>query len=170
MADYRAFFQSDYLTAAEFGKRTPTFTIGAIKKMDLPNPDTGEMRSKGVIYFREIKRGLVLNRSNGQLIAAMFGNETDNWIGKGVTLHAEEVQVGTKKDLGIRVIGSPDLKAPVDAVIVLPRKKPKKVRLVPTGKGAAQAQAQDWQPPPIDADEAARIKAAERVQGEDDDQ
>jgi hypothetical protein len=137
--DYRTMFESDYLTATEFKGRTPTFTITGVALKKLPNPETGEERTKGVIAFREVPKGWVMNRTNAQCLAAMFGGDTEAWVGKRVTLHAVEVQVGPKKDMGIRVVGSPDIEKPVVATIVLPRKKPRPMTLAPTGKGVAPA-------------------------------
>jgi hypothetical protein len=150
LMDYRAMFQGDYLTAPEFNGRTPTFTIVGVKIVRLPNPETGDEKAKGTIQFKEIERGLVLNRTNGQAIAAMFGNETNNWMGKRITLHAVEVMVGKKKDIGIRVLGSPDITQPVTFDVVLPRKKPKATTMVPTGNraGAAQQLPPSEAPPP----------------------
>jgi hypothetical protein len=132
--DYRAMFKGEYLTAPEFGGRTPTFTITQVKMVRLLAGDDGSEKDKGVLLFKETERGVVLNKTNAQSIAAMFGNETDGWIGKRVTFHATEVQVGPKKDLGIRVLGSPDITKPITATITLPRKKPKPVVLQVTGE------------------------------------
>lgn len=133
---YRRLFIGDYLQATEFDGRVPTFTIARIEIRDLPSlKKEGEEQSKGVIYFQETKRGWVPARTCGECLAAMFGERTEGWIGKRVTLHAEQVQVGKKMDMGIRVVGSPDIKAPVTFELCLPRKKPKKMRLVPTTPG-----------------------------------
>lgn len=140
---YRQLFIGDYVQATEFEGRTPTWTISRIEIRDLPSlKHEGEEQSKGVIFFSDFPRGWVMNRTNGECLAAMFGPETDAWVGKRVTLRAEEVQVGPKKDMGIRVVGSPDLKAPVTFDLCLPRKKPKKVTLAVTkAPGAAPAPA-----------------------------
>lgn len=145
---YRRLFVGDYLQATEFDGRVPTFTVTRVEIKDLPSlKNEGEEQSKGVIYFREVKRGWVINRTNGEAMNAMFGPETDRWIGKRVTLRAEEVQVGPKKDMGIRVVGSPDIKAAVTFDLCLPWKKPKKVRLVPTVPGQPVV----FDEPPADA-------------------
>jgi hypothetical protein len=132
-----------YLTANEFNGRTPTFTITGARGELMPVMDDGKgkgekkdeakERDKGVVYFTEIDRGLVLNKTNGTCLEAMFGPDVEGWVGKRVTLHAVPVQVGPKRELGIRVVGSPDLKQLVVATIVAPRKKPVDIRLMPTG-------------------------------------
>lgn len=145
---YRRLFIGDYLQATEFDGRTPTFTIDNIVIKNLPSlKNEGEEQSKGVVYFKEMKRGWVLSRTSGEQVAAMFGPQIDAWIGKRVTLRAEAVQVGKKMDMGIRVVGSPDIAKPVDFELCLPRKKPKKMRLIPTKPGQPVV----FEEPPADA-------------------
>lgn len=131
--DYRALFKGDYIAAVEIGDKKPTLTISGVKLCKLQQED-GREKDKGIVTFKEIERGWVLNRTNAQAIAAMFGNETDGWIGKRVSLHAVPVRVGPKTKPGIRVYGSPDISAPVTFMLTLPRKKPIKTTLQPTGK------------------------------------
>ena len=125
-------FKGQYLAAVEFGQRQPTFTVKSIKIVALEGED-GKSKDRGVVYFSETERGLVLCKTNAILIAAMFGPDTDSWVGKRVTLHAQDVQLGRDQVLGVRVKGSPDIKAPVDAVVKLPKKRPVTVRLEVTG-------------------------------------
>jgi len=143
--DYRKMFKGDYIAAVEFEGREPTFTIKAVAIVRLASlgPVEGESakggakeRDRGVISFAETDRGWVLNRTNAECLVAMWGAETDAWIGKRVTLHALPVKVGGKDDLGIRIKGSPDLTAPVHAVVKLPRKRPVTMVLQPTGRPA----------------------------------
>ncbi len=69
----------------------------------------GEKAStKPIVYFREVDKGLVLNKTNATTIAKLHGPETDNWPGKMVALFATEVDFQGKQTLAIRV----RLKAP----------------------------------------------------------
>ncbi len=52
---------------------------------------------------------MVLNRTNAEYIAAMFGAEADDWRGKKITMESQMVQCGRDKVPGIRVGGSPEL-------------------------------------------------------------
>ncbi len=127
----------DYIAAVELGDSTPTVRISATIKKRIASMGDGDApgreRDRLVIYFHGSDRGWILNRTNATCIAAMFGERTGGWIGKRVTLCAELVQVGPKKEQGIRIVGSPDLEAPVMAVVKLPRRRPLQRRLVPTG-------------------------------------
>lgn len=142
---YKNFFAGDYLSAVEMrekmGAEALVVTITSVKKVRLESmgPVDGEGASKkekdrGVCYFKEVDRGWVLNRTNAECLVAMWGEETDKWIGKRVALITTMVRLGGKQELGIRVAGSPDLKEPVVAVIKLPRKKAFEMRLIPPSK------------------------------------
>lgn len=52
-----------------------------------------EQVEKGVVYFRGLSRGLVLNRTNLRRIIAQHGNDTDQWIGKVITLYPSETDM-----------------------------------------------------------------------------
>ena len=89
---------------------------------------------------------LGLNKTNWKSIAKLYGDNTDAWIGKRITLHAQNVRVGPKMEPGIRVKGSPDLQAPLTFDLRLPRKRPIQTTLVPTGKQAAAEPAAEPEP------------------------
>ena len=157
--DYRAFFKGSFINAAELGTKTPTLRIAAIKLVEVPvigkdgDVDENKTKAKGVIYFAEVKeRGWVLNRTNAQLLAAMWGVETDAWLGKRVTLHAVPVRVGNKTEPGIRVKGSPDISKGVSVEVKLPRRRPVMVRLEVTGKGQAAAAPAFEEPPETESE------------------
>lgn len=139
--DVDALTPGEYIKAAEFGStlpQQPTWTIGgaSIEEMASLKPGATEKTvEKGVIHFREMKRGWVMNKTNAQCMTAMFGREVSGWDGKRVTLKAEMVQVGPSKQPGIRVVGSPDIANDITFDIRLPKKKPIKVTLVKTGGG-----------------------------------
>lgn len=135
--DVAALTPGEYIKAADFGvtlPKTPTWTIRTanIEEMASLKPGaTEKMVEKGVIYFQDFKKGWVINKTNAQLMTALFGRDTDAWAGKRVTFHAV-YQPGVKQD-GIQVKGSPDISKPIEAEVKLPRKRPIKVTLVPTG-------------------------------------
>lgn len=130
--DYRALFKGQYLAAAEFGGRVPTFTMKGVKLVALEGED-GKTKDRGVIHFQETDRGLVLCKTNAICIAAMFGPDTDNWAGKRVTLFATDVQLGRERVPGIRVKGSPDIEKAVTVSVKLPKRKAFDMTLEKTG-------------------------------------
>ena len=67
-----------------------------------------EAENKPIVYFTEQEKGLVLNKTNANAIAGMYGPETDGWAGKRIALFATEVDFAGKQTLALRV----RLKAP----------------------------------------------------------
>lgn len=138
--NYKEFFRGDYLIAEELGQRTPTLTIRDVRKVRLASAGTDdeggktEERDRGVVYFAGKERGWVLNRTNAECLAAMWGAETDRWVGRRVTIYAAQVRLGGKTVLGIRVKGSPDLDRPLVVTIQLPRRRPVKMTMDVTGR------------------------------------
>jgi hypothetical protein len=81
--------------------------------------DGAEETLKYCLHFEELERPMVLNSTNGQLIAKILGSEeSDDWVGKKVVLYADpNISFGGKITGGIRVraprINKPAAKAPV---------------------------------------------------------
>lgn len=82
-----------------------------IEKVELKEfeGDKGK-ETKPIIYFNENKQ-MVCNKTNGNLIAELYGDDTDGWIGKEITLVVREVDFQGKSTPAIRVknLNSKDL-------------------------------------------------------------
>lgn len=89
---------SPHLEAADFSGDTPV-TIKGVEFREVGD----EKVTKGVVFFEEFNRGLVLNRTNLKRIIGHHGNETDNWLGKKITLYPSETNFGGKAVECIRV-------------------------------------------------------------------
>lgn len=166
-------FLGEFISAAELvGKPPVTLTINKVtleKVESLKATDDeggGKLKDKVVVYFKESKsgRGWLLNRTNAEALKAMWGRETDNWLGHKVTLFVQQVRVGKKMEPGIRVKGSPELEKALQFELKLPRKKPILTQLVPTpaGKGEAQPPKTDPQPGATLADAMKLLDAGDR--------
>lgn len=88
-------FPSKWLSAAELvdedgdaADMILTIKTCKLESLEVPGQPAVE---KPVLYFEEIEKGFVLNKTNGKSIAALYGNDTDDWEGKPVTLYATEV-------------------------------------------------------------------------------
>jgi hypothetical protein len=126
-------FKGEYISAAEIGERRPTFTIAKVGNVRMDDEKKKKEVDKPVIWFKEIDRGFVYNKTAGHSLAAMFGKDDNTWIGKRVTLYADpEVRFGGEQVGGIRIAGSPDIKEEVKVRIKFPKKKPFEVTLTPT--------------------------------------
>jgi len=90
---------SPHLEAADLAGGDKVVTI-----RDVDFHEVGEEKAtKGVVYFREYKRALVLNRTNLKRIIGLYGNETDEWVGKQITLYPSETDFGGRTVPCIRV-------------------------------------------------------------------
>jgi hypothetical protein len=66
--------------------------------------EVGEEKvTKGVLFFEEFTRGFVLNRTNLKRIIDLHGKETDEWMGKQITLYPSETEFGGRTVDCIRV-------------------------------------------------------------------
>ena len=92
MPDFRSMYDSAYLYAFDLKGRDVTVTIKEVRAVKVMNAEK-KAQKKPVVFFRESRdeRGLVLCKTNGKTIAAMYGNDTDAWIGKRVTLYPTTV-------------------------------------------------------------------------------
>lgn len=95
MTDWRLYFAHDYLCAADLKGRDVPLTISAVKAEDLRvvGGDT-ETARKVVIYFKETEgrgpgepKALVTNKTNCRTISELYGNNTEEWKGRRITLY-----------------------------------------------------------------------------------
>ena len=94
-------FPSKYLKASD-AEGNPTYTIRAVSVESMKNRDDQD-ESKPVIFFNEVEKGMVLNRTNAKTIANMYGDDTDNWIGERVTLTSVDVDAFGQTQKALRV-------------------------------------------------------------------
>ncbi len=81
-----------------------TDLILTIKGVEIETVGQGEdSEEKPVLAFSESDKGLVLNKTNANTIAALYGPETDNWVGKRIAIFSTEVQFGSKMTVALRV-------------------------------------------------------------------
>ena len=86
-------FPSEYLSAVEFKGKEVTLTISEVKREELKMRG-GKAETKPVLSFRETKKRLVCNKTNGDSIGEMYGNNADLWVGKRVTFYPTKTQCG----------------------------------------------------------------------------
>ncbi len=94
--------QSRYLTRADVGKGV-LLTIRQVIQEDVSMESEPE-RLRWVMYFNEAEKGVVLNSTNGQIIAQFLGSdETEAWTGQKVVLFDDPtIAFGGKVVGGIR--------------------------------------------------------------------
>ncbi len=78
-----------------------TYTIREVQMEKLGSGDDAD--TKPVVYFEEVEKGFVLNKTNASTIEKLHGDDTDDWIGKKITLFATEVDFQGRQTMAIRV-------------------------------------------------------------------
>src|SRR4030065_340740 len=96
-------FPRRYATGEDLQGRAITLTIATISREKMhPQANAPEVE-KWVVYFDEAKKGVVLNRTLAYQIAEFLGSEeTDDWIGKRITIFPQPMMVAGKKVAAMR--------------------------------------------------------------------
>ena len=92
-------FPSKYLRAADLDGRQVAVEIASIEMEDVA---TGE-EPKPVLYFVGKSKGVVMNKTNANTIAAAYGDDTDAWMGQPITLFSAHVQFQSRMVEAIRI-------------------------------------------------------------------
>jgi hypothetical protein len=99
-------FPSKYLKASDLNKPI-VVTIDSAPFEVLKNPE-GKEQSKVVLYFRGAKKALPLNITNWDAVAAICGEDTEDWPGGKIELYADKTRMGGKTVDCIRVRAARD--------------------------------------------------------------
>lgn len=94
-------YGGSFLKADDLQGRTVRVVIDACTLEELGGE--GGVQQKWVLSFRGKDKRLVLNKTNALRIAAMHGEDTDEWIGREVRLYSEPVQFQGRLVPAIRV-------------------------------------------------------------------
>ena|SRR3990167_1107376 len=112
-------FPSKYLKASDAEQSDLVLTIKEIK-MEEMNGDNGK-EQKPVVYFQELEKGLVLNKTNKETIQKLHGNIISELVGKKISLFSTEVQSFGEMTLALRVrLKIPQVPAVSDQTKILP--------------------------------------------------
>lgn len=103
MPDVRKFFDKAYIYAYDLEGRDVTVTIERVVGGTLIG--TGGTKSKKpVLYFKGTEKGLALNITNARTIAGLYGGfDSEQWIGKKITLYPTTTSFGSQTVDCIRV-------------------------------------------------------------------
>lgn len=109
--DIRTAFPSKHLKASDFAGDTAV----TIKQVQIEEVGT-KNEARPIVYFNEASKGLCLNKTNMNTIGDLYGYETDNWIGRMITLYPTETQFEGRMKPCIRVrTAAPQLAPPQPA-------------------------------------------------------
>lgn len=92
-------FPSNYLKSSDLQGRSVRVQIDKVQTEELGR----DREMKPILYFQGKSKGMVLNRTNGMVIAAAYGDDTDSWRGAEIELYVAIVEMGGKQMDGLRV-------------------------------------------------------------------
>lgn len=95
-------FPSKYLCHADLGGSDLTLTIASIGKQDLVMKGGGK-KVKPVLSFKDHPKEFVLNVTNAESIAHMYGWKAEAWVGRRVTFFPTKAKFGKEMVDAIRV-------------------------------------------------------------------
>lgn len=84
MANINSLFPGKYLAASELEQGD---VVMMIRELKIETIDGTEQ--KPVLFFQNFDRGMVLNKTNAMRVAALYGEDYDQWSGQPVTLTTE---------------------------------------------------------------------------------
>ncbi len=115
LTDYRSLYDKDFIGAWDLHGGDLTVTIKKVKGGELTSVG-GRKSKKPVVFMAHTEKGFALNATNGKTIAALYGNFTEKWVGKQITLYKSMTR-------------SPDGSGDVECIRVRPA--------IPEGEGLA---------------------------------
>lgn len=102
MPHWKSMMDRDFIFAFDLAGKDVTVTIREVKAGSLTS-NGGRKAKKPVAYFKDKEKGLALNATNCKVIAKLYGNDTDAWSGKAITLYPTTTEMNGETVECIRV-------------------------------------------------------------------
>ena len=83
--NFNDLYPSSYLKASDLQGRAVRVTIESLSIEDL------DTERKPALHFQGKQKALILNKTNGSILASQFSPETDGWVGKPIELYPDKV-------------------------------------------------------------------------------
>jgi len=110
-ADFDRVFGSKYVSKDDIGNERIHTNITDIKLEQVREKD-GTTKSKYVVYFADLEKGLVLNSTNGKALQAVLGKDASRWIGAEVIVFVDFSVIFNNNRGGVRLQVLPPKKPP----------------------------------------------------------
>jgi hypothetical protein len=91
-------FPSKYVKAADLNGRPKQMTMTYAEREKFGNGESGL-----ALHFQDEEKALILNKTNATVIRDAYGDDTENWRGRKITLYSEKVSYAGKVMDGVRV-------------------------------------------------------------------
>lgn len=102
MPHWKSMMDRDFIFAFDLNGKEVAVTISRVEAGTL-NGSGGRKAKKPVVYFEGKEKGLALNSTNCKTIAKLYGNYTEKWIGKQITLYPTTTEMAGETVECIRV-------------------------------------------------------------------
>jgi hypothetical protein len=90
-------FPSEFLRAADLRDAQVVVQISHVEMRDIGDDH------KPVVFFKGKQKGLVLNKTNANTIAALYGDDTDTWVDQWITIFPTQVDFQGRQVAACRV-------------------------------------------------------------------
>jgi len=96
-------FPRKYATGADLNGNTVNVTIESMAVEKL-SPHAGQPpMDRFVLYFKETQKGVILSRTLAEQVASILqSDDTDQWIGRKISLFPQQMNVAGKSRIAIR--------------------------------------------------------------------
>lgn len=91
--DYRSMYDAKYIGAWDLPANKDVIVVIDRVEASVLTSSRGTNK-KPVVFFRGKEKGLVLNKTNGNAIAGMYGTRTSKWKGQPIAIYATTTSVG----------------------------------------------------------------------------
>jgi hypothetical protein len=108
-ADLDSAYGSQYLSTTDIGDRKVRTKIAKVRKAELRGNDGKPPRTRVVLFFDSLDKGMVINATNKHELVTGLGKTPAKWVGASVGLYVDNnVMFAGKrtKGLRLRVLGS----------------------------------------------------------------
>lgn len=86
MSDWRKYYDAEYIGSWDLEEGDVTVTVSRVTQGELKG-NREKAEKKPVIEFSDAKKKMALNKTNGKIIASLYGNDCSKWTGKKITLY-----------------------------------------------------------------------------------
>jgi hypothetical protein len=105
MPDYRTMYDREHIGAWDLQGRDVVVTISKVEAKELVS-NRGKNK-RPIVHFEGREKSFVCNKTNGKTISVMYGNKTEDWAGKKITLYPSTTSAGGETVDCIRVRPAP---------------------------------------------------------------
>lgn len=101
--DIREMFEGDFLSSMDLlQKGGPVkVKIAAVLPKNTERDSKNKLIDKPIVAFEGAKKRLILNNTNGKILAVLFGQKTPEWSGKEVTLLVRYIDAFGQKNVPV---------------------------------------------------------------------